>query len=79
MTISFSRAPPLGRRPGHFAEPIIREVLRPTFFDRLQHKTGHEFRLIASAYSDRQAARQLPRQLFQRIGSLICIVAFSLA
>ena len=34
-------------RPRHFAEPIIREVLRLTFFDRLQHKARHELRLIA--------------------------------
>jgi hypothetical protein len=33
--------------PGHFAEPIIREILGLPFFDRLQNKVRHELRLVA--------------------------------
>src|SRR5579871_6384642 len=33
--------------PGHFTEPIIREVLGLPFFDRLQNKARDEFGLVA--------------------------------
>jgi hypothetical protein len=33
--------------PGHFAETVIREILRLPFFDRLQNEGGNEFRLVA--------------------------------
>ena len=56
MEIPRIRGALLSRDPGHFAEPIIREVLRLTFFDRLQHKTGHELRLIALGVIGRRSA-----------------------
>src|SRR6266852_4453513 len=37
----------LGRDPGHFAEPIIREILSLPFFNRLQNEAGNEFGLVA--------------------------------
>jgi len=32
---------------GHFAKPVIREILSLPFFDRLQNQAGHEFGLVA--------------------------------
>src|ERR1700733_1978271 len=37
----------LGADPGHFAEPVIGEVLGLPFFDRLQNEIGDEFGLVA--------------------------------
>jgi hypothetical protein len=37
----------LGRAPGHFAEPIIREILSLPLFDGLQNEAGDEFGLVA--------------------------------
>jgi hypothetical protein len=36
----------LSGEPGHFAETIIREILRLPFFDRLQNEPGNKFRLV---------------------------------
>jgi hypothetical protein len=57
MAIPFlaSSATSLPPRP-FFAEPIIREVLRLTFFDRLKHKAGHKLRLVALGVVGRRSA-----------------------
>ena len=38
---------PLAGVPGHFAKPIIREILSLPFFDSLQNETGDELGLVA--------------------------------
>ena len=47
MEVPRIRGALLSRDPGHFAEPIIREILGPPSFDGLQNEAGHEFGLVA--------------------------------
>jgi hypothetical protein len=41
---------------GHFTQPIVCEILRQPFFDRLQNEAGHEFGLVAIAIIGRRSA-----------------------
>src|SRR5580704_14172597 len=47
MTNMSLSSPASGSGPGHITKPIVREILRLTFFDGLQHKARYEFRLVA--------------------------------
>ena len=40
----------------HLSEPIVREILRLTLFNRLQNETCHEFRGIALGIIGRRSA-----------------------
>src|SRR5258705_13541024 len=56
------------RDTGHLSQPIIREILSLTLFNRLQNKTCHEFRGIALAIIGRRSAsRRTPHPVFAKV------------